>query len=122
MFRQFAFSRQLFPIRGAPPCIKNRQPTRVVIHQSQKPAYSWNIDFTTLGLQYPPVYQATKISRYGYAPKPETSPEYPFFVRLMIEFFFFLIFFLRLFFRLRELLWVVQFLFTLILFVVVQKL
>jgi hypothetical protein len=80
MLRQVAFPRHLAPIRGAPPCIRARKPSWKVVHQSQKPAFPFDVDFAAMELKYPPTFQPNSVNKYGWSPKPETTPDYPFFV------------------------------------------
>jgi hypothetical protein len=80
MLRQVAFSHYLIPLRGAPPKIKARQPSWKVLHQSERPAAQFLTEYGDLGLKYQPTYQPPSINKFGWSPKPENSPEYPFFV------------------------------------------
>lgn len=80
MLRNISLKLNNIPIRGAPPKIKARMPSYKVIHQSQRPAYDYNIDFNNLNLKYPLIYKPTYVSKYGWSPKPETTTEYPFYV------------------------------------------
>jgi hypothetical protein len=80
MLRQVAFPKHVVPIRGAPPCIRARKTSWKVVHQSQQPAFPFDVDFAAMELKYPPSFQPKSVNKYGWSPKPETTPDYPFFV------------------------------------------
>mmetsp|Transcript_7153 Transcript_7153/g.10641 ORF Transcript_7153/g.10641 Transcript_7153/m.10641 type:complete len:157 (+) Transcript_7153:149-619(+) len=79
MFRRPAISlSKLLPRRGAPPKLRKDKKSFPVIHASQRPPYPSDIDFTSLGLKFPPVHESSMITEAGWSKKPDTSPDYPF--------------------------------------------
>jgi hypothetical protein len=64
-------------IRG----VRNRKNSRIVIHQSQRPPFSADIDYNTLGLNIPIKHNLEHvIPRTAWSPAPKTSPDLPFIV------------------------------------------
>ena len=75
-------------IRGAPPKLRKDIKTVNVIHAAQKPPKSADVDFSKFKLSYPIIHTPEKITPSGWSPKPDTQPDYPFFVRICVQYVF----------------------------------
>lgn len=78
MFRRSPITPNLSLLRGAPPRLRRDKKSVPVVHMSQRPAFPADIDFSSLGLQFPPIHNSAKITSFGWSQKPENTPDYPF--------------------------------------------
>jgi hypothetical protein len=67
-------------IRGSPP-LKDRSKSRFILHASMKPAFTADIDFSSLGLTYPLKYSPQFVEGSDWSHPQDQLPDLPFTVR-----------------------------------------
>jgi translation initiation factor 1 (eIF-1/SUI1) len=78
MHRRVSVLARVGPLRGAPP--KTNHKPRIAFHQSMRPPFSPEVDFSALGLRFPVTQLETvnnpAVPRTEWSPKPESTPSH----------------------------------------------